>query len=377
MSKERVTVATERDRRESLPIPITIAGRPVGPGHSCFVIAEAGVNHNGNVDLACRLVDAAVAARADAVKFQTFTADLVAAKTAPKAQYQLQTASDQESQLEMIRRLELPAAAFLRIADYCRRRGIIFLSTPFDEASVDLLRKCEVPAFKIPSGEITNLVLVDYIARQGLPLIISTGMSDLEEVAACVATVRQSQNSGFALLHCVSGYPSRAEDSNLRAMATLADRFRVPVGYSDHTLGIEVACAAVALGASILEKHVTLDPSMPGPDHRMSLDPSDLTAFVAAVRNVEQALGDGTKRPVAAEADVHAAARRSIVASRAVAAGTRLTAADLAFKRPGTGLPVTAASALIGRTTRRPLTKDELIDWDALTEREEQMLDPR
>lgn len=345
-----------------------IAGRSVGQGFPCFVIAEAGVNHNGDFALACRLVDAAADAGADAVKFQTFSAEQVIAESAPKAQYQLQTTSTAESQLDMARRLELKPEAFHALADRCRQRGIMFLSTPFDEGSVFVLRDCGVPAYKIPSGELTNVPLVVTIARQGLPLIISTGMANLDEVQACLAVVHECGNDQIALLHCVSNYPANPADVNLRAMATLRETFGVPVGYSDHTLGIDVAGAAVALGASILEKHFTLDRSLLGPDHRMSLDPQELRAMVSAIRTIEAALGNGIKRPAASEADVRAVARRSIVARRGLPAGMKLSTADLALKRPGTGLPASALPQIVGRTTRRALARDELLDWSALAD---------
>ena len=345
---------------------MVIGERTIGPGHPCLIIAEAGVNHNGDFSLACRLVDAAADAGADAVKFQTFSAEEVIAASAPKAGYQLQTTSAEESQLEMVRRLELAPDAFVELAARSRKRGILFLSTPFDEGSVKVLRRCGVPAFKIPSGEITNAPLVSAIAREGLPLIISTGMSNLDEVRGCLSVVREAGGGDVALLHCVSNYPADPADVNLRAMVTLRETFGTLVGYSDHTMGVNVAGAAVALGACIIEKHFTLDPSLPGPDHRMSLDPPGLLALVTTVRTVEAALGDGVKRAATAEADVRAVARRSIVAKRDLPAGTPLSIDDLAMKRPGTGLPAAELPRVVGRTTRRAVAKDELIDWAAL-----------
>ena len=241
---------------------VTIAGRSIGGGAPCFVIAEAGVNHNGDVELARRLVDAAAAAGADAVKFQTFRAEGVASAAAPKAGYQLETTDRDESQLEMLRRLELDGDAFRGLKAHAEERGLVFLSTPFDVASVDLLDGLGVAAFKVASPDLTNLPLLEEIARRGRPVILSTGLAELDEVVTAVAAVRAAGAGDLVVLHCVSEYPARPEDANLRAMATMADRLGVPVGYSDHTEGTEVALAAVALGACLLEKHFTLDLSL-------------------------------------------------------------------------------------------------------------------
>jgi N-acetylneuraminate synthase len=304
---------------------IAIAGRVIGPGHPCFVIAEAGVNHNGSIDLGRQLIDVAVEAGADAVKFQTFKADKLASASAPKAKYQIDNTGTTESQHEMLRRLELTGEMQNAMAAHCRERGILFLSTPFDADSADELDALAVPAFKIPSGEITNLPLLRHIARKNKPMIVSTGMSWLGEVEAALHAIASEGNDAVAVLHCVSNYPASPSDINLRAMATMSDAFRIPVGYSDHSSGIEIAIAAAALGATIIEKHFTIDRKLPGPDHVASLEPDELREMIRAIRAVEAALGDGIKRPAPSEANTADVARRSLVAAKAIAAGTVLT----------------------------------------------------
>ena len=345
---------------------IEILGREIGPGQPCFIIAEAGVNHNGSLEMARQLVDAAARAGADAVKFQTFKAEKVVSPQAPKAAYQLQTTGASESQLDMVKRLELPFDAFRELYVYCQDKGIRFMSTPFDEESVDFLAELGVAVFKIPSGEITNLPFLAHVAHKGKPMIVSTGMSYLGEVEAAVRTIEEVGNRDFVLLHCVSNYPANPADVNLRAMHTLAAAFGVPVGYSDHTLGIEVAIAAVALGACVIEKHFTLDRSLPGPDHRASLEPDELAALVRGIRTVEAALGHGRKEPAASEANTTVVARRSLVAARDIPAGTVLTEEMIAIKRPGTGLPPAMRPYLIGRTARITILAGTLLTLEML-----------
>jgi N,N'-diacetyllegionaminate synthase len=340
---------------------IIIGQRRVGLGESCFIIAEAGVNHNGSLLMARELVDVAVEARADAVKFQTFKPEKVCSPAAPKATYQLQTTDTQESQLEMGKRLELPFEAFRELQSYCISKNMLFLSTPFDYESADFLEELRLPAFKIPSGEITNLPFVEHIARKGRPLIVSTGMSTLDEVGKAVATIRATGNQQLVLLQCVSNYPAQPSSVNLRAMYSLAEAFGVPVGYSDHTKGIEVAVAAVALGACVVEKHFTINRELPGPDHRASLEPHELTSMVRSIRNVEAALGDGNKRPALEEANTAAVARRSLVAARHIASGTVLTEELVAILRPGTGLPPAMRPQLVGRRTRHDIEAGTLL----------------
>jgi N,N'-diacetyllegionaminate synthase len=331
-----------------------------------FIIAEAGVNHNGSLDLALRLVDAAKASGADAVKFQTFRADLLATRSAHKAPYQERTTARAESQFEMLQRLELDAGAHQRLIDHCRQIGIQFLSSPFDTQSADLLATMDVPLFKVPSGEITNLPFLQHVARKGRPVILSTGMSTLGEVEEAVHVLQVAGASQVTLLHCVTEYPAPYAEVNLRAMQTLKTAFGLPVGYSDHTPGIDIAIAAVALGAEVIEKHFTLDRSLPGPDHAASLEPGELQQMVAAIRHVEAALGTGIKAPAPCELPNISVARKSVVAARALPAGHQLTTEDLDIKRPGNGLAPKLLPALIGRTLRADLDKDEVISWDHL-----------
>lgn len=347
---------------------IKVGGRIIGHGCPCFVIAEAGVNHNGNLDMALQLVDASVRAGADAVKFQTFTAERIVTRDAPKAAYQKETTDSSESQLQMLRKLELSSQDHRRLQTYCEERGIIFLSTPFDEKSADFLEELNIPAFKIPSGEITNLPFLEHVAHKGKPLILSTGMSSLEEVASAVAVIRGTGNRDLVLLHCVSAYPADPADVNLFAMQTMSAAFGVPVGFSDHTLGIEVALAAVALGSCVIEKHFTLSRALPGPDHRASLEPGELTALVRGVRIVEVALGDGRKEPVLSEADAATVARKSIVTAHDIPAGATITMDSLVMKSPGQGLPSSMLGKVIGRVAVKDIPADTLLGFDLLDE---------
>ena len=332
---------------------VEIGGRKVGFGCPCFVVAEAGVNHNGSLEVASQLVDEAAKAGADAVKFQTFKADRLVIKTAVKAEYQLEVTDDKESQYEMLRRLELSADGHRQLMRRCKKRGVLFMSAPFDEESADFLAELGVSVFKIGSGEITNLPLLNHIACKGKPMIISTGMADLNEVKAAVHTVEESGNRQCVLLHCVSNYPADPVDINLRAMQTMRESFGLPVGYSDHTIGIEVALAAVALGACIIEKHFTLDKTLPGPDHKASIEPYELALLVKGIRIVEDSLGHGRKEPAASEANTAKVARKSLVAAQDIPADTILTEELITVKRPGNGLPPSLHSYLVGRTAQR------------------------
>jgi N-acetylneuraminate synthase/N,N'-diacetyllegionaminate synthase len=343
------------------PKAVRIGDRLVGPGLPCFVIAEAGVNHNGDVDLARELVRAAANSGADAVKFQSFRAENLVAAGAPKAKYQLETTDAAESQFAMIKRLELSAAAHRELVAQCREAGIVFLSSPFDEEMVDLLAELDVHAFKIPSGEITNLRYLRHVARKYKPMLLSTGMASLEEVKAALSAIEGAGDPGVVLLHCVSNYPADPANVNLHAMTTMAQAFQRAVGYSDHVLGNEVAFAAVALGACVVEKHFTLDRSLPGPDHRASAEPAELAALVRGIRAVEASLGDGCKRPAPSEADTAAVARKSLFAARDIPAGAMIEADALVAKRPGTGMAASMLDAIVGRRTRRAVAKDAML----------------
>jgi N,N'-diacetyllegionaminate synthase len=341
---------------------IQIATRKVGPGEPTFFIAEAGVNHNGEMALATRLVDIAHEAGADAIKFQTFRAERLTSQSAGKADYQKKNTPADESQFEMLRKLELSEQDFRELRDYCGAVGIIFLSTPFDEESVDLLDALEMAAFKVPSGEITNFRLLERVGSKKKPVILSTGMAHIGEIEAAVAKLRDAGASQIAILQCASEYPAPPTSVNLRAMATLTQCFGVPVGLSDHTIGTEVAIAAVALGATIIEKHFTSDRSLKGPDHSASLEPHELNLLVKSIRNVEAAFGNGVKRPTAEELRTASVARRSLVAVEALKAGDCLRSSMVAFKRPGTGLSLGVLPYLLGRRLRRSVEAGALLE---------------
>ncbi len=339
-----------------------IAGRPVGRGAPCFLIAEAGVNHNGDLDLALGLVDAAASAGADAVKFQSFRAERLVTAWAPKAGYQQRNTGAGGSQLEMLRRLELTDEQHRKIAARCAEKGVLFLSTPFDEERADFLAGVGVPAFKVSSGDLTNTPFLEHLARKGLPVLLSTGMGTLEETRGAVQAL--SGVPGLAVLHCVSRYPADPAEANLRAMETIRRTLRVPVGYSDHTEGALVALASVAMGACVLEKHITLDRALPGPDHRASLEPAELAELVRGVRIVEQAFGHGRKEPVPGEKETAAVARRSLVAACELPAGTLLAPQHLAVRRPGTGISPGMRDRLLGRKLKVALAEGALIHWE-------------
>lgn len=330
---------------------------------STFVIAEAGVNHNGSLDLALELVAAAKACGADAVKFQAFSADRLVTRTAAKAAYQKTAVPGDDSQYRMLKSLELDAVAFERILDSCRQQGIEFLASAFDEAAADQLDALGMRVFKIPSGELTNLLFLRHIAAKGKEIILSTGMSWLAEVEAAVRTLQEAGAEKLSLMHCVTEYPAPCDQINLRAMQTLAKAFDLPVGYSDHTAGIEIPIAAVAMGAVSIEKHFTLDTRMNGPDHAASLNPADFGRMVQGIRNVEQALGDGRKRPAACEIPNIDIVRKSVIAARDIQAGQILTREDLILKRPGSGIAPADLQQLIGRQARRAIAQDEMLAW--------------
>ncbi|MEA4911244.1 MAG: N-acetylneuraminate synthase [Oscillospiraceae bacterium] len=327
-----------------------------------FIIAEAGVNHNGSMELAKKLIDAAAAAKADAVKFQTFIPERVISQSAKKADYQVASTGGGESQLDMVRKLYIPYEGFAELADYCSQKGILFLSTPFDLPSLDFLCSLHVPYLKIPSGEITNLPLLLAAARKSIPVILSTGMSDIDEIRFARDTLLKNGCPRVALLHCNTEYPTPYADANLRAMLAIRAVFGGVVGYSDHTLGIEAPIAAVALGAEIIEKHFTLDRTLPGPDHSCSLEPDALASMVTAIRHIELALGSGEKVPSASELKNKDIARKSIVAARAIRAGETFGEDNLDVKRPGNGVSPTRWYEVIGRTAKRDFAPDELIE---------------
>lgn len=344
----------------------------------CYIIAEAGVNHNGRLTLARELVDRAADAGANAVKFQTFNAGQLASRTAPKAAYQMQTTGNAETQLDMLRKLELPREWHFELRERTLARGIEFLSTAFDSDSLDFLESLGMPFYKVPSGEITNGPLLWKFARQRKPLIVSTGMATLSDVELALAVIAHAFNSDnepdhvddvwrgwsradwrsslqgrVTLLHCTSQYPTPLHEVNLAVMDTLAQAFRLPIGYSDHTEGVLVPVAAVARGAVLIEKHFTLDRSLPGPDHRASLEPAELARMIREIRSIESALGDGLKSPQLSEWDTRNAARQQVVVTRDICAGQFFSRSDLATARSGQGLPPTALWSLVGSRAAR------------------------
>jgi N,N'-diacetyllegionaminate synthase len=333
--------------------PLRIGKRLIGGEQPCFVIAEAGVNHNGDPAMARQLVDVAAAAGADAVKFQTFDPALLVTASAPKAAYQQRNDGIGRSQREMLEALVLPRELHHELRARAESKGMMFLSSPFDEGSADFLATLGVPALKVASGELTNHLLLAHLAGKHLPLLVSTGMATIDEIAAALAALQAAGNRDVALFHCVSNYPCAPAEANLRAMATLRERFGLPVGWSDHTLGIDVSIAAVAMGAELLEKHFTLERGLPGPDHKASLEPGELHALVRGIRDVEAARGTGEKRPTASESAVALVARRSLYYRADLPAGHVLSRADLQALRPGDGVSPAKVNELVGR----PLTK--------------------
>ena len=326
-----------------------------------YIIAEAGVNHNGRYEFACKLVDAAKQAGADCIKFQTFKAENLVSHTAQKAEYQ-KAATGDSSQQDMLKKLELPFAAFLDLKVYCDQVGIRFLSTPFDFESIEFLNSIDMPFWKIPSGEVTNLPYLLALAKTGKPVVMSTGMCEMKEIGAAIQALRENGTPDVKLLHCNTEYPTPFEDVNLNAIQTLREEFGLEVGYSDHTKGIEVPIAAVALGATIIEKHFTLDRNMEGPDHRASLEPDELTEMVKCIRNIENAMGTGDKRPSPSEKKNMSVARKSIVAKTAICAGETLTEQNITVKRPGTGISPMKWLEILGTKAIRDFEEDELIE---------------
>lgn len=343
---------------------VKIADRLIGEGEPCFIIAEAGVNHNGDIDLAKKLIDVAKEADADAIKFQTFKAEELVTRSAEKAGYQKDASRPEESQYDMLKKLELTEKDFKELCAYTQQKCILFLSTPFDKGSVDLLSELDVPAYKIPSGEIDNFPLLKHIARKRKPIILSTGMATLEEVEAALEVIKEEGVDDILLLHCVSSYPARIEDINLRVMETLRCTFGLPVGLSDHSPGITIPIGAVALGACTIEKHFTLDNNLFGPDHRASLEPDELKQMVKAIRDVEKAMGDGEKRLTSEETENRKAGRRSLVARVDIPEEAIITDEMLHAKRPGTGISPKYIGALIGLRATCNITKEDLITWD-------------
>ncbi|MBO1308222.1 N-acetylneuraminate synthase [Enterococcus sp. 669A] len=327
-------------------------------GNTVYIIAEIGVNHNGSLELAIESIDAAKKAGANAVKFQTFKTNKLTTKKAEMASYQKANTQKNESQYDMLSRLELSESDFQAIKNYCEESGIDFLSTPFDEESASFLKKIGIGGFKIGSGDLTNLPFLRKIDMYGLPILLSTGMATMEEV---IEATNCFINSPVTVLHCTSNYPADFSDINLLAMNTIKETTGVPIGYSDHSLGYDVAICAVALGAKVLEKHFTLDKNMPGPDHKASLDPAEFLEFTRHIRNAELFLGDGIKRPMPSEESTREVARKSIVLNKDITAGHVISEKDIVVKRPGSGIPPKYYYEIIGKKVIRSLSKDDIL----------------
>ncbi len=334
-----------------------------GEKQGAYIIAEVGVNHNGSMELAKKSIDVAAKIGADAVKFQTFKTEKLVSKYAPKADYQTANTQAKESQMEMLKRLELSFNEFRELKVYCEDKGIDFLSTPFDEESAHFLNEIGVSAFKIGSGDLNNAPFISSLDKFQKPILLSTGMSDLNEVEEALTAVRQSP---VILLHCTSNYPAPLEDVNLNAMITMKNKFNKLVGYSDHTNGVEVSVAAVAMGAKIIEKHFTLDRDLPGPDHKASLNPEEFSELIFSIRNTEMALGDGVKRCMPSEENTKMVARKSIVANANLNEGQVITEDMIVIKRPGTGIEPKYYNRIIGKKLVKDIKMDETIAWDDL-----------
>lgn len=329
---------------------------------SVYVIAEAGVNHNGNVELAKKLIDEAKESGADCIKFQTFVAKKIASKRAVKAEYQVRQTGSSESQVEMLSKLELSFDDFLELNEYCKKKEIEFLSTGFDFDSIDFLNSLGMEKWKIPSGDITNLPYLIKIAKLKKPVILSTGMSTMQEIKNAFQVLKENGTEDITILHCTTEYPTPFEDVNLAAMKNIHKTLKVPVGYSDHTTGISIPVAAVALGATIIEKHFTLDRNMEGPDHKASLEPDELKSMIDAIRSVEVSIGNEEKKPVESEKKNMLVARKSIVANRSIKKGEVFTEENLTVKRPGNGISPMRWFEILGQKATRGFEEDELID---------------
>jgi N,N'-diacetyllegionaminate synthase len=341
-----------------------IGNKKIDEHSPTYIIAEVGVNHNGDMKLAKEMIDRASEIGANAVKFQTFKAEKLVTKGARKAEYQVKnTGTNSESQFEMLKKLELSFGDFIELKHYCEEKGIEFLSTPFDLESAEFLREIGVHAFKIGSGDLTNIPLLKKISEMNIPVILSTGMANLSEVEEAVEVF---DNQSLAILHCTSVYPAPYDEVNLKAILTLKHAFNTLVGYSDHTLGNEISIAAVAMGAKIIEKHFTLDKNLPGPDHKASLDVEEFTHFVQAIRNVEKSFGNGIKKCSHSEQDTKIVARKSIVATQKIKAGEKILPEYITVKRPGDGIPPKYIERLIGRVVKNDIEEDQVIKWDDL-----------
>jgi len=345
---------------------IKISDKEIGQNNPTLIIAEAGVNHNGSIRLAKRLIDIAAQSGADVIKFQTYhTKDLIL-KNTEKVYYQNNASNKNESQYDMLKRLELSDKEFIELAKYSKKRKIIFLSSPFDKASVDLLERLNVPAYKIASGEITNFPLIAYIVSKKKPIILSTGMSKLQEIKDAIVKINQKGQRQIILMHCVSNYPAPIDSLNLRIIPSLRKKFKLPIGFSDHSLSTIIPVIAVSLGACIIEKHFTINRDLEGPDHRSSLEPQELKLMISNIRDAEKALGFANKKINSTENEIKRIVRKSIVAAIDIKKGVKLSLKMLDFKRPGTGISPKAVYKIIGKRMKRDVKKGQLFLWEML-----------
>lgn len=344
---------------------LKIDNKWIREGGHCFIIAEAGVNHNGDIEIAKKLIDAAKKAGADAVKFQTYKSENVTSKYVEMANYQKKNIGKEERQLEMIKKFELPYENFIELKEYCDRKQIMFLSTPHSYDAIDFLENL-VPAYKIGSGDLTNLPFLEKIAEKGKPIILSTGMANLGEIEEAVETIKNNGNDRIILLHCISSYPTKVEDANLKAIQTLKQAFKLPVGFSDHTVSVVIPAVAVAMGACVIEKHFTLDKNMPGPDHKASLEPNELKEMIENIREVEKAMGDGIKKPTPEEEEIKKVVRKSIVAKVNIPKGSIIARDMLEIKRPANGIPPKYIEEIVGKKAKIDIEEDEVIYWHAI-----------
>ena len=347
---------------------IKIGNRWIGPGEPCFIIAEAGSNHDGKLEQAKKLIDIAAKAGADAVKFQTFKAEKLYSRKTPMLSYlkKDKLLKKGESVWDLIKKIEIPRKWHKPLADYCENKGIIFLSTPFDIEAVDELEKIGMVAYKIASFEITHLPLLEYVAKKGKPIILSTGMADLSDIELALDTIYKQGNGNVIILHCAVGYPCKYRDLNLGAIETMQQAFQLPVGFSDHTLGIISDIAAVVLGACIIEKHFTLDRKLKGPDHPFALEPMELKEMIQAIRDTEKALVSSVKKRTKSEEELYKLARRSLVAACNIPKGTKISKEMIAVKRPGYGIHPKMMDVVIGRTAKVNIEEDDILTWEML-----------
>lgn len=348
---------------------IIIGNKVISKNTPCFIIAEAGVNHNGELSKAIELIDAAAETGASCVKFQTFKAENLVTQTAPKAEYQLKVTDHQESQFQMLKRLELQGEDYLKLIKHCKKRNIIFMSTPYNFEDVDFLDNLNVDAYKIASGQLVELPFLKYVAKKNKPIIMSTGMGYLSDVDKAIRTIKSTNNNQLAILHCVTDYPAKSSDSNLRAIQTLINSFSCITGYSDHTENNLSILGSIAMGAKIIEKHFTLSKDLPGPDHACSSTPEEMKQLISDIRELEIALGTGIKEPTHAEKRNSIGMRRSLVLNNDIKRGQIIKKENIGFKRPSTGLSINMFEQVIGKTVTKDLPKDtllsyELIDWN-------------